>query len=230
MWWKVPKMWADSECWIIGGGFSMLHQFDVPEEVIHDVMEHKKTPSAYSPYLKPLHDRHVIGINMSYQIGDWIDLMFFGDRSFFGRVKGDLPYFPGLKVTCASSFNQVKKVPGVKYMKRLARKRTYGISTVPGTVCWNLNSGAAAISVAVQAGVKRIILLGFDMKPSEGKRHWHQLYGVAKNKSLPYHNHLKAFPKIAEDAQKLGVEILNASPDSAINDLKKVSVKEVLHD
>jgi len=36
------------------------------------------------------------------------------------------------------------------------------------------------------------------------------------------------FPKIATDAKRFGVEIINVSPDSAIKSFKKVSLKEVI--
>ena len=45
---------------------------------------------------------------------------------------------------------------------------------------------------------------------------------------MPFHRHLRGFPQIAKDAKQMGVEILNASPDSAIECFRKVTVKELL--
>jgi hypothetical protein len=36
------------------------------------------------------------------------------------------------------------------------------------------------------------------------------------------------FPEIAKDANRMGVEILNANPDSAIQDFKKVNVCDLI--
>jgi len=229
---KVPRMWEGEDVWILGGGPSLPVEFGVPKHVIQGVIEGALPPSSYSEYLKPIHDKHVIGINAAFLIGNWIDIVFFGDNSFFLRYRELLMKFPGLKVTCASNIGSDKV--WVKCLGRDARKPR-GISNDPHLVSWNSNSGAAAISLAVHTGAKRIILLGFDMKLNEDRRqHWHDLYkkGVYdrpdKLRKLPFERHLRGFEQIAKDAKDFGVEIINASPDSAITQFPKVSVKELL--
>jgi hypothetical protein len=78
-----------------------------------------------------------------------------------------------------------------------------------------------------------IFLLGFDMKvDSAEKQHWHDLYGKIANRNprkpyrLPFERHLRGFPAIYKDSVRLGIEIINVSPDSAINEFKKVSLSE----
>jgi hypothetical protein len=39
---------------------------------------------------------------------------------------------------------------------------------------------------------------------------------------------MRGFKQIAIDAKNLGIEIINASPDSDIKEFRKVSVKELL--
>jgi hypothetical protein len=97
--------------------------------------------------------------------------MFFGDNSFYVSNLNDLYRFPKPKVSCHPAFAKSNKV---KYLAR--DKQPTGISTDPTKVCWNANSGAAAVSVAANMGCKRIVLLGFDMEQVEGERHWHGLY------------------------------------------------------
>jgi hypothetical protein len=238
MMWHVPKIWQGGECWILGGGSSLTEQFSIPKEVVQSVIEGTNTPNAYSPYMSAIHNKHVIGINMSYKIGNWIDVMFFGDNGFFLREQKGIAEFTGLRV---SSHPQVEKYDWIKYVGRDTRKPK-GISPNPKMVSWNGNSGAAAISLAAHFGAKRIILVGFDMKlDTTGKQHWHDLYhrlenlkrAIPKNQKpkpggLPFERHLMGFPEIAKDAHKMGIEILNACPDSAINDFKKISVKDLL--
>lgn len=237
--WQVPEIWKDGECWILGGGPSVTEQFGIPKKVVQSVIEGKATPNAYSPYMSSIHNKHVIGINMSYKIGDWIDIVFFGDNSFFLREKNNLAAFPGIKV---SSHPQVEKYPWVKYTGRDTR-HPKGISTNPKMISWNGNSGAAAISLAAHLGVKRIILLGFDMKLDDaGKQHWHDLYHRLENLKqqpvpnqrnkpggLPFNRHLLGFPEIAKDAKRMGIEIINACPESAIQDFKKVNVCDLVN-
>ena len=232
--WQVPLMWEGGDVWVLGGGPSLTKQFDIPDEVIQKVLSKEALPSAYSPYLAPIHDKHAIGINAAFLIGDWIDMMFFGDKGWWLVNRERLAEFPGLKVSCHPKFNSNEFITErIKYLPR-DKEHSKGISSHPGKVSWNLNSGAAAISVAANAGAKRIILLGFDMKLGEdNKQHWHALYGSAGRKvinprRLPFHRHLRSFPEIAKDAKDRGIEILNACPDSKIECFRKVTVKEIL--
>jgi len=225
MFWTVPKIWKGGECWIIGGGPSITRQFEIPDDVVRKVKSGELGVDAYSPYLSYLHNKHVIAVNMAYKIGDWIDMMFFGDRSFWDRVKRDLHKFPGLKVTCG--INVDKQFPNVRMLKRKkGRAWTYGLAPEPNSVCWNSNSGAAAINLALHTGVKRIYLLGFDMQTKDPERHWHKLYGQI-SKSPPYLTHMRSFPAVKKDADKLGIEIINVNPDSAIKDFPRMSLKQI---
>jgi len=235
MTWRVPRLWEGGECWILGGGPSLPRQFEVPEEVIEQVLSKELPLSAYSPYMASIHGKHVIGVNMAFLIGDWIDMLFFGDKKWYFTNRELVAKYRGLKVTCQPHFNKKKFVD--EHIKFLAQDRNHptGISANPHMVAWNVNSGAAAISVAVSTGVKRIILVGFDMRLDDNKRqHWHSEYGTfgkdhKDGKKLPFHRHILGFPKIAKEAKALGVEIINASPDSAIEDFPKISVKELVN-
>lgn len=211
----------------------MPREFDVPQDIIEKVLSKELTPSAYSSYMSAIHSKHVIAINAAYLIGNWIDMIFFGDNRWFLENRVRLAEFPGLKVTCHTRPNKCTE-DGIKYLPR-DRQHGKGISPHSNMVCWNQNSGAAAVSIAANAGVKRIILLGFDMKLGENnKQHWHGLYGTAnitdekRKKGLPFHRHLRGFSFIAKDAKDRGIEILNACLDSVIEDFKKVTVKELL--
>jgi hypothetical protein len=233
MFWDVPNMWQGGECWVIAGGSSMPRQFNIPEEIIQNVIKREEKPSAYSPYLSPIHNKHVIAINNTYQIGNWIDAVFFGDCCWYLVHRMALANFPGLKVTCCDRFEKNDKKcreEGIKYLAKDKNHRQ-GISNNRSAVSWNSNSGAAAISLAVHFGVKRIILLGFDMCLDDGGvSHWHGSHGKPgeRLKSPPFKRHLKGFPAISEDAQRMGIEIINANPKSAIDVFTKMSVGELL--
>jgi len=225
--WKVPKIWEGGDVWILGGGASVVQQFQVPNEIVQKVLSRKLPVSAYSPYFQPIHDKHVIGINAAYLIGTWMDMVFFGDSGFFTDNKDQLFKFPHLKVSSNSS---TRKYAWVKTLKRDAKK--HGISEDSSRVCWNDNSGSAAISIAVNAGAKRVFLLGFDMKLDEKNvQHWHKLYKKNQMQKVPhppFNKHLAGFPKIAEDAKKMNVEIYNVSPDSVITQFPKITLQEAL--
>lgn len=225
--WAVPKIWEDGECFIIGGGPSIIKQFNIPLEVVDKVIVKQTSPLSYSPYLSDLHNKHVIGVNQAFRFGSWIDVTFFGDKGFFLRNLEGLSKCSNIRAGCVPYFEDIT---WVKYLRK-DNKKTEGITTDPTKLSWNGNSGAAAINLAVHLGVKRIVLIGFDMNVDGNERQWwHQLYHnrpLHKGQKV-FLRHLTCFPQIAHDAKELGVEILNANPDSAINDFKKLNIKECL--
>lgn len=230
--WTAPEIWKDGECFIIGGGFSMPRQFGVPEEVIQAVCERRISETAYSEYLQPLHDKHVIGVNNAYRLGNWIDVCFFGDCGWWLLHQEMLKTFPGLLVSCCPRFaNKTKESDGVKYLAKDSRHQK-GISKDPQKVAWNSNSGAAAISLAAHFGVKKIYLLGFDMQMENDRfSHWHGSHHLPAEKNKrkpPFARHLTGFSTIGQDANDRGIEIYTLNPQSAIETFKKVSLKEIL--
>ena len=225
--WTAPELWPDGECWIIGGGPSMARQFGVPEDVVQKVMTGEYRPSALSPHLTPIHDKHVIAVNNAYMIGTWIDVEFFGDSAWYLVHRKKLAEWPGLKVSCAPREGSLTK-DGIKYLAK-DRHRRFGISRDKTKVSWNANSGAAAISMAAHFGAKRIILLGFDMKLDKANvSHWHGAHSPGKKAKNPFPRHLKGFKAISEDAKAMGIEIINASPDSAIVEFPRVSLEVLI--
>jgi hypothetical protein len=233
--WEVPKMWEGGECWIIGGGPSVSQEFGIPEEVVSAVLSGEQPLSSYSPYLSPIHAKHVLGVNAAFLLGEWIDVMFFGDGGFYTSNITEMNERTKVKVSCNPNLvkkNQIFK--GIKYVPR-DNSHPVGISSRNNMISWNLNSGAAAIGLAYLLGVKRIYLLGFDMTlGQEGWQWWHRHYTGDKApkkkdpKRLPFERHLKGFPMVANDARRLGLEIINVSPNSAIKDFKRVKLSDVL--
>jgi len=226
--WKVPRIWEDSCCWVIGGGRSLINQLEIPEDIVERVMKKELPLSAYSDYFEPIRNDHIIAVNSAFLLGDWIDVMFFGDINWFLHNRYQLRKFPGLKVSCHNRFQGKTREEreDVKYVER-DREKPYGLSDKKYKVSWNYNSGACAINLAYHFGVKTVFLLGFDMKPVDNQTHWHNEYGKKTSKTV-FEKHLKGFPFIKADAERLGLKIYNVNPDSAIQEFEKVSLKEIL--
>ena len=233
--WRVPKIWNGADVWILGGGSSVASSFGIPDQLVYDVRTGQKPITAFSPYMKAIHDKQIIGINVAYRLGDWVSLMFCGDRNFVLHHEKALQNYKGIKVCCHSIVDKPERKNNWKFTPKDDRK-PYGITENPYKVSWNLNSGAAAISLAYHLGAKRIILLGFDMNLEKGYQHFHDAYkrGIVKSednkrkRGLPFDKHLQGFPAIKADADRLGVEILNTSLNSSINCFEKVDIKKLL--
>ena len=226
-------MWEDGECWVIGGGSSVPRMFGVPADIIQDVYKKRKTIEAYSPYLSAIHDKHIIGVNTAYQLGSWVDIMIFGDKQFYLEHAMRLLEFKNLKVSSHSRIRNGR--PGVYHVKYIAqdRQRVTGLSSTPNHVSWNKHTGATAINLAYHLGVKRVYLLGFDMKLDvNGKAHSHAEYHQEgfpiHGKRVPYTTHLATYPDIARDAKAYGLEIINVNDNTAITEFPVVKLEDVL--
>jgi len=94
---------------------------------------------------------------------------------------------------------------------------------------WNISGGACAIGLAYHFGVKRIVLLGFDMRKVDGKANWHDDYVVPKPfRFNPYSRFLSVFPGIAKDLKRLNVECVNATPGSALTVFPIVKLEDII--
>ena len=204
--WTVPRIWPDGECFILGGGPS-LRLIDPAR----------------------LHSRRVIAVNQAYKLGQW-DVMFYGDRHWLNQYGAGLLDWAGLKVTTHLDHDGRR---GIRVVERV--NTPFGITPNPAKLRWNQSSGACAINLAVHFGVRRIVLLGFDMRRVEidGKEmaNYHEDYphdqpGMIKKN--PYGRFLRPFPKIAADLEGLGIECVNATPGSAIRVFEIVNLEEVL--
>ncbi len=233
--WKPPRIWQGGTCWIIGGGPSIFQQFNVPSKLQNKLKNREVDLSSLSSYMSCLHNRHVIGINLAYKLGNWIDFLAFGDGSWFLEHRWELAKYSMFKV----SFSPRQYDWGdnnVERIKSMVRNRSYkyGINTEPGYISWNSNTGAAAVSLAYQLGAKRIILVGFDMDVDEdGDTHWHGCHWEKVNRKdqddpdtlrvagahKSFGKYIKAFDHIAEDAEKLGLEIFNINKHSKIKSI-----------
>lgn len=202
--WRVPLLWPRGECFIIGGGPSVKH-LDIDK----------------------LQERRTIAVNMAFRLGNWMDAMFFGDCRWYAANYKELLGFAGLKITtCEQHFDK----PGIKVIQR--KNGQNGLSTDPNQVWWNLSSGACAINLAVHFGVKRIVLLGFDMQTNDNdEHHWHQHYiqqGAKPHpKRSPYKRFMKPFPAIAEALKRRKIECVVVGP-SALDMFKQVSFEDML--
>lgn len=227
--WSVPKIWKNGTCVIIGGGPSLIKQFDIPEELVKKVYSGESESSVYSPYMERLHSKHVIAVNMSFKIGDWMDMIFYGDAVWGEKYYEELMKHPALIVSCLPRNPQKESIlSGVKYLTRNHQK-VFGITTEQSKVSWNNNSGSAAINFAVHLGVKKIILLGFDMSLDSGQnQHWHKYYATPKkNVAKIIGRHLLGFPDLVKDLHSLGVEVINCSQESKIEGFPKMNLKDV---
>jgi hypothetical protein len=90
------------------------------------------------------------------------------------------------------------------------------------------NSGYQAIELAIKLGAKRIILLGYDMKCDNGRSHWHNEPRQADFADVAARSMLPHFESLVSPLKALGVNVINATPGSAIECFPKATLEEAL--
>ena len=98
-----------------------------------------------------------------------------------------------------------------------------------GRIGWARNSGFQAVNMAANFGADRIVLVGFDMTLSGGS-HWHGDHG--QGLSNPTERRVSEWRRdmdaAAFDLERAGVEVINASPVSALRNYRKVPLVEAV--
>ena len=164
-----------------------------------------------------LKDKDVIAVNRAYEKVPDAKWIYFSDLRFWQWNKKHLINHNGKKIT--GNYRIVH--PCVTMLKFTGSE---GLETKATGLRTGNNSGFAAINLAYHLGAELIVLLGFDMDAPKGNCHWHNGYPT-KNRNN-FKDMLKYFETIAKPLEDLGVEVLNASPDSKINCFNKITLKD----
>lgn len=92
------------------------------------------------------------------------------------------------------------------------------------------NSGYQAINLAFLEGATTIILLGYDMQHTGGKRHWHEDHPAPLGNFSPGMPELcrRKFPALASDLASRGVRVINASRETALTCFERIPLPDVL--
>jgi len=138
--------------------------------------------------------------------------------------------------------------PGKKYLLGPARKRKFdlkGATIVPRleskTLSFDLgkgiypgnNSGFGALMLAIALGFKEIYLLGYDMKCSENKIHWHEGYSGQKVDRLDTrlkNKFILPFIDFRSIIKDNNIKVYNCNLDSGLEVFPKLSIEEALYD
>lgn len=99
-----------------------------------------------------------------------------------------------------------------------ASKKTDAIST-------GQNSGYQAIELARHWGAKRILLLGYDFKYSNGRKHWHGDHPGGLGNGGNFNNWALSMQMLADDLKALGVEVVNCSRQTALKCFKRSTLE-----
>jgi hypothetical protein len=192
--WAPEPLFAGATVFLLGGG-----------------------PSLAAVDLGTIESQPAIAINSAAKAAPWAAVLLFRDFGWYCGHKPLVDGWAGLAITtsreAAHAVAKVRRVTTV-HLKDFPP---------PGTrqIRYGRSSGHLAVSAAVAMAARRIVLLGYDCKfvPVDGelRSHWHDDYRT-QNGLLYERDFLPAWAGWGAAAARAGVEIINATPESAITE------------
>lgn len=166
-----------------------------------------------------------IAVGDAWRLAPDADVLYHADAPWWDEYQG-VPAFRGERWT-------QDKVWGLDSARRwglrvVCSELRDGISFDPACIHQGYNSGFQALNLAVLFGAVRIVLLGFDMQAKNGKQHFHGNHPPSLNRNSPYPMFIAAFSDAAPQLQQAGIEVINASRETALECFPRRPLAEVL--
>ena len=171
--------------------------------------------------------RKVIAINRAHEFIPGADVLWWSDAMFFRRNRDAvMAHAAPYKATCQVDYAPGDLPPGV-IQYRFTGSR--GFDEQPGCLRHGNNGTHAAIHLAAHLGAQKIVVLGLDMRyDKHGRSHFHDGHGVMHAEVTLTRLMLPHFKPLADALAARGVEVINASPKSALTIWPRCSIDEGL--
>lgn len=219
----VERKWEGATVVLIGGGPSLTR-----EQVEHVRRAHGQLKC--------------IAVNDAYLWATWADVLYAADASWHvAHTKGVDKFM--LKLSAAQVREKFASFAGQKCSIQcqemnikddavhILKNKHFpihgdGLSLDPTMLVTGRNSGYQAMNLAILAGAKTIVLLGFDGQAKDGKSHWH---GGHKNPTpqAAYDEYRRAWSAGEREIKAAGVRMINATPGSAIG-FERMGIEEAI--
>lgn len=208
--------WASKPCIIAASGPSLTP----------DVAEQCRAAHAAGTH-------NVAVVNDAFKLLPFADLLYACDQAWW-NVHNGCPQFQGQK--WSSQHHRMENRQPVNEKRAVAKKYNLqlihgrhadGFCFEPGVIHYGSNSGFQCVNLILQFGATEIILVGFDMRSVNGKRHFFGNHPRPLNNTANYEQWVPHFAKAAKTMPS-HIRIINATPDSAIKCFPMMDLKCVL--
>lgn len=197
-------------------------------------------PSLNNDQIGIVHKAHtagncrVITVNNSYQLAPWADAHMACNDNWWRHYWPIDPVLREMKADKYTRYKDIAKDYGILYIHTIVKD---GLSTDPSVLHINHGSGPLGINLALLYGIKKLLLIGHDMKFSKdynGRRkkagskprhffgeypkelsHWPSVkVGLSKPGVLD--GLIEAYKKMVPQLPSIGMEVINCTPDSEL--------------
>lgn len=170
---------------------------------------------------------NVIAVNDAYRLFPEAIALYACDAKWW-RVHDGCPGFQGEKWSSHDDKNNSKYEIAADYGVRLVRGFPgEGLSFDPSVIHYGSNSGFQALNLAILWGASKIILVGYDMRCANGKRHFFGDHSGPLSNASRYETFLPAFETAAKQMPE-DVRIINATPGSALKCFPMMDLDDAL--
>lgn len=167
----------------------------------------------------------MIAVNDAYLLAPWADVCYFADFRWWEwhMDRPDFKAFEGQKVTIENTGGMVRDAS----VFMLHNYGYEGLSEKPNGVHTGSNGGYQAINIAVLAGCRKVLLSGYDMRFPGGRSHWHKGHPVKVGEDR-YLQYAKTYKTMLPALGRLGVEVVNCTPGSALKCFRMSTLEKEL--
>jgi len=161
-------------------------------------------------------DCYILAINNAYQLCPDAAALYACDRNWWEHYRPD---FAGTKYSLEY---------GKEGVFKMSNTGQNGIETAWPGIRTGSNSGYQAINLAVHFGCKKIILIGYDMQHTGGKRHWHPDHPKSLKNSPGVSRWRRNFEDAAMILEDMGIGVINCTIQTALTCFWQADIREVL--
>lgn len=174
----------------------------------------EQTQQVYARLKARAETTRVIVANDAYRAAPWAHALYFADAKWLAwhRERDDYKAFAGEKCTIFTTGNLV----GDDDVHMLRRADGVDMSLDPELIATGANSGHQALNIAVLAGAKRILLLGYDARQAaDGRKHF---FGDHPDRTAPpFTTQVRCMHYAKPVLEREGIDVVNVTPGSAID-------------
>ena len=180
-------------------------------------------PSAGTARLECSRGWPCIAVNDAWRLIPWAQYLYACDRQWWNKhgatVRAEFLGECWTQDAGSAKAYGIRHVTGVNFP---------GLSESRGTIHTNAHSGAQAVNLATLWGAKRLLLVGFDLQPVEGRRHYFGDHPPGLLNNSPYAVFVRRWVAIAADLKRMGVSVINCSPVSALRHFPHQLIEDAL--
>lgn len=223
----IGRAWAGATAILLGGGASL-------------------SPDQFA-CVKAARDTdavRVIAINDSYLCAPWADVLYAADSHWWKwhtegvakpaigltalQVRVRFETFHGERCSIWNTGQNIVDTDVHLLRNFHGDTNGHGLSDDPEKLVTGWHGGYQALNLAILAGARTVILLGFDGRPAaDGHAHWHGGH-PRPTPQAAYEHYRRAFSAGEAAIEAAGVKVINCSQGSAIDSFPKMGLEEAL--